>query len=104
VPPQRVAILQRRLEYKENLFASCPPLRQGGILGSIELHGRGANGLYTLFPDKWPESVVGLGCVKTAQPGSKGEILTVSRYFPLYSQDRTWLEAAVLSVSCHNRT
>jgi hypothetical protein len=32
--------------------------------------------------------------------GSKGEILTASRYFPLYPQDQTWLEAAVLSVLC----
>src|SRR5258708_2878540 len=32
--------------------------------------------------------------------GSKGEILTASRYFPICPQDQTWLEAAVLSVSC----
>jgi hypothetical protein len=29
--------------------------------------------------------------------GSKGEILTASRYFPLYPQDRTWLEAGAVA-------
>jgi hypothetical protein len=37
--------------FAKELVALQPDLLLGdGILGSIELHGRGANGLYTLFP------------------------------------------------------